>query len=82
MATATTQEITELLRAWGRGDKRKESVAVRRRHRYPPATVFKASISDQIESKLIHIELHAAIMIANENSGAEHAQIRGMAIEA
>jgi hypothetical protein len=65
-----------------RSDKRKEPGAIRRRHRYPAAAAFKAVISDQIEPKLIQVKLQASILIANEDSRAEDAQVGRLAIQA
>jgi hypothetical protein len=69
-------------RAWLRRDKRNNRAAIRRRHRYPAATAFKAVISNQVESKLIQVELQASILIANENRGEENAQVGRLAIQA
>src|SRR5262249_3338155 len=65
-----------------RSYKRKDRIAVRRGHRYPATTAFKAGISNQAESKLVHKKSQALILIPNENREEENTQVWGLAVQA
>jgi hypothetical protein len=53
---------------------------VRRSNPYPALPGLKAHIKSQTESKLIHVESQASILIANENVDGMNAEIRRLVV--
>jgi hypothetical protein len=64
-----------LVRFGIRRDESKHCRAVRRRNPNPSLSGLKAHIKGETESKLIHIESQAAVLIANENPDGVDAEV-------
>ena len=63
-----------------RCDQGKHGRTVGRRNPYPAFPGLEAHIKGQTESKLIHVESQASVLIANENVGSVNAEVGVLAL--
>src|SRR6202050_5333100 len=64
-----------VLRATFGSDEGENRTAIRRSNGHPASSELEASVGKHTESQLVHVELQASIMVANEDGGLEDTKI-------
>jgi hypothetical protein len=62
-------------------DERKQRGAIWRGNQNEAAMLSKVVIDDQTESKLVHVEPEASILVANEDSDVMKTEVGGLSIQ-